>query len=135
MKTSNSVYAYPAVFRFEDGQFHIYFPDIEGCFTCGDSIEDGLVMAKDVLAFTIYENFESQNLEVPKASPITSFELMPNEFITYVACDTMEYRRKFNTKSVKKTLTIPEWLNEAAIEKKINFSQVLKEALMERIIN
>ena len=50
-----------------------------------------------------------------------------------VACDTMEYRKLHNNKSVKKTLTIPEWLNEEALAMNINFSQVLQEALMEKV--
>ena len=50
-----------------------------------------------------------------------------------VACDTLEYRKRFNNKAVKKTLTIPEWLNEAAVAMNINFSQVLQDALLQRI--
>lgn len=50
-----------------------------------------------------------------------------------VEFDLMEYRRKNCSKAVKKTLSIPEWLNEAAMKKGINFSQVLQEALMQKV--
>ncbi|HCA33975.1 MAG TPA: toxin-antitoxin system, antitoxin component, HicB domain protein [Lachnospiraceae bacterium] len=45
----------------------------------------------------------------------------------------MKYREKYNTKAVKKTLTIPQWMNEAAAKANINFSQVLQDALREKL--
>ena len=50
-----------------------------------------------------------------------------------VEFDMMEYQRKHNSRAVKKTLSIPEWLNDAAIKAGVNFSQVLQEALMEKV--
>ena len=47
--------------------------------------------------------------------------------------DMMEYRKKHCSRAVKKTLSIPEWLNEAAIRAGVNFSQVLQEALIEKV--
>ena len=60
-------------------------------------------------------------------------ELSTGEFVNYLACNTREYAKMHNNKAVKKTLTIPEWLNEAAIRAGVNFSQVLQEALMEKV--
>lgn len=60
-------------------------------------------------------------------------EKSENEFINYVACDTIEYARIHNSKAVKKILTIPQWLNDAAIRMDINFSQVLQEALIQEV--
>ncbi|MCQ2532672.1 MAG: type II toxin-antitoxin system HicB family antitoxin [Saccharofermentans sp.] len=132
--TTKSTYTYPAIFKEQsEGGYHIYFPDIEGCFTCGDDIEDGILMAKDVLAFSIFENYEELNKELPIPTSIHQLNINKDEFVTYIVCDTMEYRCKFSKKAVKKTLTIPEWLNEAAMEQKINFSQVLQEALKARL--
>lgn len=132
--TSKSIYTYPAIFKEQsEGGFHIYFPDIDGCFTCGDDVEDGILMAKDVLAFTIFENYEELDKDVPVPTSIHDLEISGDEFATFIVCDTMPYRRKFSKKAVKKTLTIPEWLNEAAMEEKINFSQVLQDALKARL--
>ena len=68
--------------------------------------------------------------EVPKASRIADIVVeSPDDFVNYIACDTIEYQRKNNNKAIKKTLSIPEWLNELAVAKGINFSQVLQDAL------
>jgi predicted RNase H-like HicB family nuclease len=126
-------YAYPAVFTREDnGQFSVNFPDLDGCYTCGDDIKDALMMAEDVLAFTLYD-YERDGREIPEPSDWAAITVEENEFINFVACDTMEYRKRHNNRAVKKTLTIPEWLNEAASAMGLNFSQVLQEALMKKI--
>lgn len=126
-------YAYPAVFTpEEDGGFSINFPDLKGCYTCGDNMVDGLAMAEDVLALVLY-GYEKEGQEIPAPSKEHSIPLLEGEFINFVACDTMEYRKMYNSKAVKKTLTIPEWLNEAAMAMDLNFSQVLQEALLAKI--
>lgn len=126
-------YAYPAIFTLEnDGTYSILFPDLEGCYTCGDTLEDGLEAAEDALALILYE-YEKDARPIPGPSPLHSFTLKENEFVNYIACDTMEYRKMFCSKSVKKTLSIPEWLNEAAISMGLNFSQVLQEALLQKV--
>lgn len=128
-----SKYAYPAVFTLEeDGTYSIIFPDLEGCYTCGDSLEDGIEMAEDALALTLY-GYEKEGREIPKASVPTAIAVSENEFVNFIACDTMAYRKMYNNKAVKKTLTIPEWLNEAATSMGLNFSQVLQEALISKI--
>lgn len=126
-------YAYPAVFTQEDdGSFSIDFPDLEGCHTCGDSLEDGLEMAEDALALVLY-GYEKDGRTIPAPSSPNAFALSGKEFVNYVACDTMTYRKMYNNKAVKKTLTIPEWLNEAASSRGLNFSQVLQEALLQKL--
>lgn len=126
-------YAYPAIFTLEnDGGYSIRFPDLEGCYTCGDDMADALIMAEDVLALTLY-GYERDNREIPSPSKEDQLSLSDREFINFVVCDTLEYRKMYNNKSIKKTLTIPEWLNEAAIARNINFSQVLQDALLAKI--
>ncbi|MCD8021956.1 MAG: type II toxin-antitoxin system HicB family antitoxin [Lachnospiraceae bacterium] len=124
-----SKYAYPAIFTpEEDGGYSIVFPDLEGCYTCGDDMADGLMMAEDVLALILY-GYEADGRAIPLPSSGNAFSLKEGEFVNYVACDTFKYRKMHNNKAVKKTLTIPEWLNEAASEAGLNFSQVLQDAL------
>ena len=123
-------YTYPAIFTpEEDGSYSINFPDSEGCFTCGDTLEDGLEMARDALALILY-GYEKEEREIPKPSELTAFDLRIGEFVNYVVCDTMVYRKMHSNRAIKKTLTIPEWLNEAAMAMELNFSQVLQEALL-----
>ena len=126
-------YVYPAVFTPEDnGMYSINFPDLEGCYTCGDSLEDGIEMAQDALALVLY-GYEKEDKTIPVPSECTKVKLEEGQFVNYIVCDTLAYRKMYNNKSVKKTLSIPEWLNEAANKAGINFSQVLKEALMKKI--
>ena len=126
-------YSYPAIFTPEDdGGFSIRFPDLEGCYTCGDDMTDGLTMAEDVLALVLY-HYEKDGREIPAPSKAADIPLSKDEFVNFVACDTLEYRKMYNNKAVKKTLTIPEWLNEAASAMNLNFSQVLQEALLSKI--
>lgn len=126
-------YAYPAIFTKEsNGFFSITFPDLEGCHTCGDNLQDGLEMAEDALALTLY-GYETDGKPIPAPSALSDLTLADNEFANYIACDTLEYRKMYNNKSVKKTLTIPEWMNEAAVSMNLNFSQILQEALMQKL--
>lgn len=85
-------------------------------------------MAQDVLAFTLYD-YEREGREIPMASDLKNIEAAEDEFVNYITCDTIEYRKRHNSKAVKKTLAIPQWPNEEAAAKEVNFSAVLQEAL------
>ena len=121
-------YVYPAIFTLEKKGYSVNFPDIESCYTCGDDLKDALMMAEDVLSFTLYD-YETDGKEIPPASNLHDIATEQNEFVNYIQCDTLEYRKRHNNRAVKKTLTIPEWLNEEASAKGINFSAVLQKAL------
>nr|DAP00959.1 MAG TPA: hypothetical protein [Caudoviricetes sp.] len=126
-------YVYPAVFTEEDnGMYSVNFKDLESCYTCGDDIDDAILNAQDVLSMVLYR-YEKNGIAIPKPSNIASIEIDNKSFVSYVVGDTDTYRRMHNNKAVKKTLTIPEWMNEVAIAQNINFSQVLQDALMEII--
>lgn len=127
-----SKYVYPAVFTAEGGGYAINFPDLDGCYTCGDDLADGIEMAEDVLALVLYQ-YEKEGKAIPQPSNAKDLELSENEFVNLIAADTIGYQKRHNTKAVKKTLTIPEWLNELATKANINFSQVLQEALSEKL--
>ena len=124
-------YVYPAVFTPEEnGQFTVNFPDLESCYTCGDDLGDALYMAEDVLAMTLV-NYENNSTPIP--TPSKKLSLEDGEFQNFIACDTDSYRKQNMNRAIKKTLTIPEWLNEKALAQGINFSQVLQEALLEKV--
>lgn len=126
-------YVYPAIFTpEEEGGYSVFFPDLEGCYTCGDDLQDALFMAEDVLAFVLYD-YEAEGREIPEPSKAEAVEKSGEDFVNYVACDTVEYAKLHNNKAVKKTLTIPQWLNEAAMKQDINFSQLLQEALLQKV--
>ena len=78
-------------------------------------------MAEDCLALVLY-GYETDNKEILVPSPLESIQTEHGEFISLIKCDTLAYRKKFSNKAVKKTLTIPEWMNAEAIRAGINFS-------------
>ena len=122
-------YIYPAIFTKEDEGYSVVFPDLESCYTQGDTLEDAMEMAEDVLSLVLYE-YEKKQRIIPLPTSIKEIETSEREIVSLVMGDTMEYRKRYNNKAVKKTLTIPEWLNEEASALGVNFSQVLQEALM-----
>ena len=126
-------YVYPAIFtKEENGLYSVEFPDINGCVTCGDDLADAIYMAQDVLAFTLYD-YERDKKEVPTPSDPENIEVPKGSFVNSILCDTLYYQRKNNNKAVKKTLSIPEWLNELATNAEVNFSQVLQDALKAKL--
>ena len=123
---------YPAVFhKAEEGGFWVTFPDIPECMTQGDDMQQAYEMAVDALGLSL-STMEDENEKIPEASPIDKVNVSDG-FLVVVEFDMDEYRMKNSSRAVKKTLGIPEWLNEAALRKNINLSQLLQEALMERI--
>ena len=123
-------YVYPAVFTQEEGGLYsVNFPDLESCYTTGDDLPDAINMAEDVLTVTLYE-YEVKKKPIPSPSSVKSIPTEDNEFVSVISADTTEYQRRFNRKSVKKTLSIPEWLNDIAVAHGVNFSQTLQDALM-----
>ena len=125
-------YIYPAVFEKEGDQYSISFPDLPNCFTQGEDLQDALEMAQDALCLVLY-HMEKEGKEFPAATDIKKVEVSDNAFVTLIECDTFEYEKFYKSKAVKKTLTIPEWLNDMAVKENINFSNVLQNALMEQL--
>ena len=122
---------YPAVFhRAEEGGYWITFPDIPECITEGDNMEEAYNMAVDALGLALTDRIKEKQ-DLPKASEVD--DIKEDGTVVVVQFDLAEYNRKHNNRAVKKTLSIPEWLNEEALTMNINFSQVLQEALLERI--
>ena len=130
--------AYPACFIKEGNGYSVVFPDLNYLSTCGSTLEEALTMAVDCLAGYLYwlekdgDTAPSPSTldEVNSAEVIRELELPLSEvFVNVVTVDLAEYAKKHFEKSVKKTLTIPAWLNTAALKENINFSQVLQEAL------
>lgn len=125
-------YAFPAIFEEDDGSIAVDFPDLKNCFTQGENMVDALEMASDVLSAKLV--FMEDNGEViPHPTPVAQLNLEEGQYSTLIMADTLAYRKANSTKAVKKTLTIPSWLNEAAEKKSVNFSQVLQEALLDII--
>ena len=121
-------YVYPAIFTPEPEGYSINFPDLESCYTSAPTLEEGMEMAADVLCLTLY-GLEEEGKPIPAASDLRAVKTAGEEFVSLVRCDTIEYRRFYDSKAVKKTLTIPAWLNTMAERNGVNFSMVLQTAL------
>lgn len=127
-------YVYPAIFTLEEnGEYSVSFPDIKGCFTCGETLADAVEMAQDALCLMLFD-MEEEGERIPVPSDIKNLPVQnPRELISLVACDTLEYRKMYHNHAVKKTLTLPGWLNTIAEKQGVNFSQVLQDALKEKL--
>ena len=123
---------YPAIFHTEDDSVWVEFPDLDGCNTYGDNISDALDNAKEALEGYCMVLLE-QKKPLPKASSISKMKVSADAFPTLVETDLSTALAK--NKSVKKTLTIPAWLNDWAIEHNINFSQELQNAIFSKYNN
>lgn len=113
---------YPAIFHPEEVGYSVIIPDIEGCFTQGETMDEAVTMAQDAIGLML----ENQKV-CPKPSLPSALTVDPGDFVAMVPFDMAEYKKKF--KPVKKTLSIPGWLNDAAEAAHINFSGVLQEGL------
>ena len=126
-------YVYPAIFSPDaDGGFCVVFPDIRRGATQGDNMVDAMEMAADFLCSVLYD-IEEERAEMPTPSGIKTIEALPNDIVTLISADTDEYRRYVENRVVKKTLTIPSWLNIRAERAMINLSQTLQKALKEEL--
>jgi len=121
-------YIYPAVFNYEDKEIAISFPDLPGCYSCGKDDEEALYMAKDALGLYIVSS-EEDGEELKEPSKLNAIKLRKNERAVLVEVNMPLFRESVQNTSVKKTLTIPKWINDLAEKNKINFSQVLQTAL------
>lgn len=123
---------YPAVFHAETVGYSVEFPDLLGCVTEGDSLPEALEMAQDALGIYLY-TLRQDNKAFPKSTDPSDIKTKGNDFVTLIDWDELAYLRRVDNKAVKKTLTIPSWLNTLAEENNVNFSQVLQEALKKQL--
>ena len=120
---------YPAIFHeAEEGGFWVSFPDLPECLTEGDDMQQAYEMAVDALGLSLTGR-KAEGEPIPKPTEINKVDA-EDGILAVVEFDMMEYQKKHNSRAIKKTLSIPEWLNEEAVARGVNFSQVLQEALM-----
>ena len=123
------LFVYPAVFHKEDGVYWVEFPDLPGCQTFADTVTEAMAYSQEALTGYILTILDENN-NIPAPSDIQTIHCDTDAFTTLVSCNITNSE---NMKSVKKTLTIPAWLNDRAVAQGVNFSQVLQDALISRI--
>ena len=120
-------YVYPAVFTsLSSGGYDIRVPDLPGCITCGKDLADAIEMVEDAAAMWLCDAEDNQeNIPAPSEKLTTD----PPRFVSLIMADTDKYRRENDNRAVKKTLSIPSWLNVQGEKAGVNFSQILQDAL------
>ena len=122
-------YIFPAIF--EPGEIKGYcitFPDLPGCITEGDTIEEALQMAKEALELHLF-GMEEDGDKIPTATLPEKVKISDGSFVSLIEAWMPLVRDEIANKSAKKTLTIPKWLNDIAEKKDVNFSQLLQTSL------
>jgi predicted RNase H-like HicB family nuclease len=126
-------YVYPVVFTVESDAILASVPDLPGTHTFGKTWSDALYMAQDAMEMWLWDA-ENKGEHIPEASDPSSIaarQTAENVQVSMMAADTDEYRKRADTRAVKKTLSIPAWLNFQAEKANAPFSQILQQGLKE----
>lgn len=121
-------YVYPAIFDYADDGISIEFPDLPGCLPCAQDTEEALKNAKEALSLHLY-GMERDKDMIPEPTPVNRLKANKNQAVVLIETWMPTIRDAIENRAVKKTLTIPKWLNDLAEENRINFSHVLQDAL------
>ena len=120
---------YPAIFHKENESYWVEFPDLPGCQSYGESLEEAILFAEEALGLYLVSLIESEEY-IPSSSDISDI-ICSGEFTTYISTDIDKYRR--NSKAVRKDGSIPAWLAEEAEKKHLSLSKILQEGLYKRL--
>lgn len=121
-------YVYPAIFDYAGDGISVEFPDLPGCLTCGDTTEEALSMAKEAMALHLY-GMEQDGDPIPDPTDARQVKTESNQIVVLIEAWMPSFRDRVENKAVKKTLTLPRWLNDLAEREKVNFSHILQTAL------
>ena len=121
---------YPAIFHNENESYWVEFPDLEGCNTCGNSLEETMALAQEALGLYLVSISENGH-DLPAATKLENVVRPDDGAVSYVSVNMDAYRK--NTKAIKKTVSIPAWLAEEAEKTNISLSKVLQDGLKERL--
>jgi len=120
-------YVYPALFHINnDGSYTITYPDLPGCISEGKSLENALYMAESALTQWV-EYLSDSRQPVPKASPMQEIKTAPGEFVNLIRTDVKDNR------AVRRTVSIPKWMDDKVADAGLSLSLVLQDALKERL--
>ncbi len=126
------IYVYPAIFDCAADGISIEFPDLPGCLPCAKTTVEAVRNAKEAAALHLY-GMEEDGDPIPEPTPLENLSLEPNQIPILIEIFMPQYRDAIDNSYVRKNVTIPRWLEKAAIDKGINFSLVLQSALKERV--
>ena len=126
------IYVYPAIMSYADDGISIDFPDLPGCLPYAHTTEDAIKNAKEAMGLHLW-SMERDNDDIPTPTDITAVKFEQNEILIMIDVFMPPIRERQNNRFVKKTLSIPSWLNAEAEHAGVNFSQLLQASLKEHL--
>ncbi|MCL2342317.1 MAG: type II toxin-antitoxin system HicB family antitoxin [Firmicutes bacterium] len=123
-------YIYPAILAYEEDGISIEFPDLPGCLPCADNTEEAVKNAREAMGLHLW-GMERDGDKIPEPTKITDLKIEKGKIPLLVEVFIPTVRERLNNRFVKKTLSIPYWLNVEAEQAGVNFSQVLQNGLKE----
>ena len=123
-------YVYPAIFDYANDGISIEFPDLPGCLPCAHTTEEAVQNARVAMALHLY-GLEQDGDPIPAPTLINKLRVDENQAVVLVEAWMPPFRDEMEQRAVKKTLTIPKWLDDLAQERHVNFSHLLQNALRE----
>ncbi len=125
-------YTYPAIFYYDEDGISIEFPDLPGCCPCGKTEDEAFKNATEALGVHLF-GMELDGDEIPAPTPYRDIHPEDGGVVTTVRVYMPSIRLAKVNRSVTRTITLPAWLNAAAMERNVNFSQVLQDALKQQL--
>lgn len=125
-------YLYPAIFDYGDDGINVTFPNLPGCITFGSTDEEAFSMAKEAMALHLY-GLEKEQSVIPVPTVPKNIVTNTNQAIVIINAWMPPFRHEMENQSIKKTLTIPKWLDDVAKENKVNYSHLLQDAIKEHV--
>lgn len=122
-------YTFVAILTEEEKGISIEFPDLPGCCPCAETMEQALDNAKEALGLHIW-GMEQDGEPIPEPTPIGKIKTVSGQVAISVDVFMPSVRERIENKSIKKTLTIPNWLDKLAASEQINYSKLLQDALI-----
>ncbi|MCP1224716.1 type II toxin-antitoxin system HicB family antitoxin [Sebaldella sp. S0638] len=130
--TKKDLYIYPSVFEEESGGYNVYFPDLEGAFTYGNSLEEALFMAKEALGIYLY-SLEDRKIHIPEPSKPNKIKTKSSQFVQLIEAYMPPVRDEQEKRHVRRNVTISKWVNDLAKKHKLNCSALLESAIKEKL--
>ena len=121
-------YIYPAIFTEDGDGILVDFPDLPNCYTDGATIEEAFETAEDALALALW-HLEEECADIPVPSAPATLTVPKSASVALVRADTLPVRQMNDTRTVRKNVTLPGWMDTLAREHNINFSKLLQTAI------
>ncbi len=124
--------SYPAVFEPSGKGYSVYFPDLDGCISFGNSFEEAQSEAADALGLHLYGmEKDGDKIPAPSQNPEIDLESPPGSFVSLVTVFPDIVRNELDNRRIKTNVTLPTWLKDAAEQSGVNYSRLLEAALLD----